>query len=290
MTAELQPSASPIRVRAFEPRDRDAVERLWADVFPDDRPWNAPARLVDRKQTVQPGLLLVATAGDEIVGAVMAGFDGTRGWMHHLAVAPAWRRRGVATALVRAAEAGLRRLGCPKLNLQVVPENAGVVAFYRRLGFEVEARISMGRRLEPASVESTPTRLAAPSDIPAIEALMRSIAGLWDDAWRPDVVARVVGSSDAIAVVHGQGTAIDGFACAHDVGFRAYLSELAVDPGAQGQGIGHTLLADLEQRLSARGCQLVIADVWRDAEPFYRAQGWMPPGVVLLRKRLASSR
>lgn len=73
--------------------------------------------------------------------------DGVRGWLYHLAVASEFRRRGFATGLVRAAEDGLRRLGCPKVNLQIRPTNHEVVAFYRSVGYEVEERVSMGRRL-----------------------------------------------------------------------------------------------------------------------------------------------
>ena len=76
----------------------------------------------------------------------MAGFDGVRGWIYHLAVAPECRRRGFATQLVRAAGDGLRKLGCQKINLQVRATNDDVVAFYRTLGYEVEQRVSMGRR------------------------------------------------------------------------------------------------------------------------------------------------
>jgi ribosomal protein S18 acetylase RimI-like enzyme len=140
-------SPTAISIRPFRAADRAALERLWADVFADDPPWNAPALLIDAKLTVQPELLLVAVAAGELVGAVMAGFDGVRGWIHHLAVAPAARRRGVATALMRAAEAGLARLGCPKVNLQVRADNAAVIALYRRLGYAVEDRVSLGRRL-----------------------------------------------------------------------------------------------------------------------------------------------
>jgi GNAT superfamily N-acetyltransferase len=79
---------------------------------------------------------------------------------------------------------------------------------------------------------------------------------------------------------------VNGFVCAHDVGFRAYLSELVVWPDSQRRGIGSSLLSEVERRLSDRGCHLVIADVWADAQPFYRAQGWAPPSAVLMRKRL----
>jgi ribosomal protein S18 acetylase RimI-like enzyme len=142
--------ASTVTIRPFRSTDREQVERLWARVFSDDPPSNAPAALIDTKLRVQPELFLTAITDDVIVGAVMAGFDGVRGWIHHLAVSPDYRRRGIATALVRAAEVGLGRLGCPKVNLQVRATNSDVVAFYRRLGYAVEDRVSMGRRLEGA--------------------------------------------------------------------------------------------------------------------------------------------
>jgi len=137
-------------VRAFKSGDRRALEQLWSRVFPNDPPSNAPALMIETKLKVQPDLLLVGTVDDAVVGAVMAGFDGVRGWLYHLAVAPEWRRRGFATQLVRAAESALRALGCPKVNLQVRATNSDVVAFYRSIGYDTEERVSMGRRLEVA--------------------------------------------------------------------------------------------------------------------------------------------
>lgn len=136
-----------LSIRSFASPDRQALVALWAEVFPDDPPGNAPQIMIDNKLKVQPELLLVGELDQVIVGAVMAGFDGVRGWIYHLAVAPQHRRRGFATQLVQAAEAGLRRLGCAKVNLQVRAQNQAVVAFYRRLGYQVEERVSMGRRL-----------------------------------------------------------------------------------------------------------------------------------------------
>jgi ribosomal protein S18 acetylase RimI-like enzyme len=136
-----------VTVRSFCAADREQVERLWTRVFPDDPPSNAPAALIDTKVRVQPDLFLIAVVDGTVTGAVMAGFDGVRGWIHHLAVAPDHRRRGIATALVRAAESRLGDVGCPKVNLQVRATNSEVVAFYRQLGYGVEDRVSMGRRL-----------------------------------------------------------------------------------------------------------------------------------------------
>lgn len=139
-----------LSIRPFQHGEREALQRLWARVFPDDPPWNAPEVMIENKLKVQPELLLVGEVARTLVGAVIAGFDGVRGWIYHLAVAPEYRRRGFATQLVRAAEDGLRRLGCPKVNLQVRAANHEVVAFYRSVGYEIEERVSMGRHLEGA--------------------------------------------------------------------------------------------------------------------------------------------
>jgi ribosomal protein S18 acetylase RimI-like enzyme len=136
-----------VEIRPFQPGDRQAVISLWDEVFPDDPPWNEPATVIERKLTVQPELFLVALVDGRIVGTVLAGFDGVRGWVHHLGVHGSCRRQGVASALMRAAEEGLAALGCPKLNLQVRATNAPVVAFYRAIGYDVEERTSLAKRL-----------------------------------------------------------------------------------------------------------------------------------------------
>lgn len=132
-------------------------------------------------------------------------------------------------------------------------------------------------------------RIASNSDIDAIRDLMKSVAGLWDDNWRTNVLERALGSSETVSLVHQDGDTIDAFLCAHDVGFRAYLSAFVVSPTSQRQGLGSRLLLELERRLVERGCSIVIADAWRDAERFYRSHGWTPPPVVLLRKRLQAT-
>ena len=140
-----------VAIRSFRQGDRLQLAQLWSAVFPDDPPRNAPDRMIDGALAVCPQSLLVAeldgAVDRTIVGAVIAGFDGVRGWIYHLAVAPAHRRRGIATRLMRSAEASLRARGCSKINLQVRPSNESVVAFYRALGYQVEERLNMGRPL-----------------------------------------------------------------------------------------------------------------------------------------------
>jgi ribosomal protein S18 acetylase RimI-like enzyme len=134
-------------VRSYHETDAGALEQLWAEAFPDDPPANAPALMIHSKLRVQPELLLVCSINKRLIGAIIAGFDGVRGWLYHLAVTADWQRQGVGTQLVRAAEVRLAELGCKKVNLQVRSTNSAVVAFYARLGYQVEERVSMGRRL-----------------------------------------------------------------------------------------------------------------------------------------------
>ena len=138
MTDELE-------IRPIVDADAASVQALWEAVFPDRRAWNQPAAYLPRKRAQRDDLILVALQAQRVIGAVALGYDGIRGWVYHLAVEPGERRHGVGRALMQAAETTLRARGCPKINLQVVAENAGVVAFYTHLGYAVEPRISMGK-------------------------------------------------------------------------------------------------------------------------------------------------
>jgi ribosomal protein S18 acetylase RimI-like enzyme len=134
-------------IRPFDPSDHAAVVTLWSEVFPSEPQWNDPALIIQRKLQVQPDLFLVAILDGKVIGTVIAGYDGVRGWVHHLAVDPSQRRLGIGRSLMRAAEVALLKLGCPKLNLQVRADNPSVVSFYGAIGYAVEERISLGKRL-----------------------------------------------------------------------------------------------------------------------------------------------
>jgi ribosomal protein S18 acetylase RimI-like enzyme len=136
-----------VTIRPYHPEDEDKVIQLWDRVFPDSPPHNNPVKDIRTKRTVQPELFLVAILDDQLVGTAMAGFDGHRGWVYYLGVDPDYRRRGIGTALMRRVESKLAVLGCPKLNLQIRAHNAEVQAFYEKLGYLSEDRISMGRKL-----------------------------------------------------------------------------------------------------------------------------------------------
>ena len=136
-----------IPIRAYRAEDFAAVDALWREAFPDDPPWNAAAVSIPAKLAVQPELLLVADDGGQVVGTIMAGYDGHRGWLYAAAVRASHQRRGIGTALVRAAEERLRARGCHKINLQVRASSRAVAAFYQGLGYAPEERLSLGKRL-----------------------------------------------------------------------------------------------------------------------------------------------
>lgn len=134
-------------IRTYRDSDEQAVIRLWSEVLPNTAPHHDAAKSLKQKLSHDRELILVATIEQEIVGAVMGGFDGHRGWIYSLAVDAAYRRQGIGAALVRQMETLLRKRGCLKLNLQARASNAQVIAFYEELGFEIEQNISMGKRL-----------------------------------------------------------------------------------------------------------------------------------------------
>jgi len=129
-------------------------------------------------------------------------------------------------------------------------------------------------------------RKATSDDISAIRSLMESVPDFWQKSWRENVLERGMDSADSLAFVWEEGNEILGFICAHDLGFRGYISELVVAEKARGKKIGKKLVELVQAKLTEVGCSVIIADVWRDAESFYRKLGWDSPDVILLAKRL----
>ncbi len=135
-------------LRPFAEDDRVAVLELW-DRCGLTRPWNDGGAEIDRKLVWDPSMLIVAVdESDAISGTVMIGYDGRRGWVNYMAVMPERRGSGLGRRLMEEAETRLVDLGCPKLNLQVRGDNLGAVQFYRRLGYELDDVVGMGKRLD----------------------------------------------------------------------------------------------------------------------------------------------
>jgi ribosomal protein S18 acetylase RimI-like enzyme len=143
-------------VVTYDDRCFEDVKSLWQEAFPDLEDWRAPEIAIPAKIAMQPELFLVALAGGRVIGTTMAGYDGHRGWLYTVAVLRAFRREGVGSAMIREAEERLIALGCPKVNLQIVAANASTAAFYEKLGFAVEERLSMGKPVGAFAKEGAP--------------------------------------------------------------------------------------------------------------------------------------
>ena len=135
-----------VKIRAYQDHDEQAVIALWRDCGL-TRPWTDPGRDIARKLTEQAELFLVGVHADALIATAMVGFDGHRGWINYLAVAPAFQGKSFGRQMVQEAERLLIARGCPKLNLQVRSSNTKAIAFYRKLGYAQDEVVCFGRRL-----------------------------------------------------------------------------------------------------------------------------------------------
>ena len=137
-----------MEIRVFVEADTDAVIDLWnlADLT---HPNNDSSLDIKRKMNDSPWGFLVAMDGKTIIGSIMVGYDGHRGWINYLACHPNHRRRGVAKSLMNEAKKLLLERGCPKINLQVRSGNESAVKFYESIGYLDDNVTSFGLRLNP---------------------------------------------------------------------------------------------------------------------------------------------
>jgi ribosomal protein S18 acetylase RimI-like enzyme len=147
----MMSTTAALSIRRFDARDTDAVIALWQQAFPEYRdatkPQRNPRLSIANKLATQPELFFVAVLNERVVGTVMGGYDGHRGWLYSLAVDESLRRHGIGSRLVAHVEAALTALGCPKLNLQVLSAKNDVRAFYEALGYRADEVVSFGKRL-----------------------------------------------------------------------------------------------------------------------------------------------
>lgn len=137
-----------MEIRIFHTDDTADVIALW-EACELTRAWNNPSLDIERKLAVGSDLFLVAEDKGKIVGSVMGGYDGHRGWINYLAVDPTIRKQGLGKKLMLDVESRLLSKGCPKINLQVRNGNDDVIAFYEAIGFTDDNCTSFGKRLIP---------------------------------------------------------------------------------------------------------------------------------------------
>jgi len=139
------PEPPPVEIRVMRAADGDALRALWKgagfkSVGDDDR---SLARFLERN----PRLLLVAAAGDELIGSALGAWDGRRGWIYHVATASTHRRTGVGKRLVREVERRLLDLGAPRVNVMVRDDAPDAPEFWTALGYKAAPTQQYGKDL-----------------------------------------------------------------------------------------------------------------------------------------------
>jgi len=131
-----------VQIREFDIDDYEIVLHLWKEAGLVIRPGDD---LDDIRLKLQkdPDLFLVARDGSEIIGSVMGGWDGRRGWIYHLAVKSSRRRQGVAKALIAELESRLFRRGAKRVNAQIYNSNTTSLRFFESCGYEVRSDLVM---------------------------------------------------------------------------------------------------------------------------------------------------
>ena len=137
-----------LEIKTFDNKEhRNEVIDIWTSIFGYKDPRNNPSFVIDNKLAVNDNLFFIAMENGKIVGTIMAGYDGHRGWIYSLAVIPEKRKANVGTKLLKHTENELKKLGCVKINLQIYKNNEIVKEFYLKNGYDIEERISMGKEI-----------------------------------------------------------------------------------------------------------------------------------------------
>lgn len=138
-----------VEIRPFHSADYDEVTTLWSHTE------GLTLREADSREAIasylarNPGLSFVAREGGRLVGAVLAGTDGRRGYLQHLAVAPSHRGRGLGRALAERSVEALGLLGIAKCHLMIRAENAQAKAFWEHLGWTERADVMLMSHADP---------------------------------------------------------------------------------------------------------------------------------------------
>jgi ribosomal protein S18 acetylase RimI-like enzyme len=133
-------------IRPYQNSDKRDVIKLW-DMCDLIVPQNDPEKDIYEKMSFQPDLFFIGNYNKVLIGTIMVGYDGHRGWIYYLAVHPGYRRNGFGNKLMNHAAKVLSDMGCSKINVQIREYNAMVIGFYKKLGYTDDHVISLGKRI-----------------------------------------------------------------------------------------------------------------------------------------------
>lgn len=132
-----------IQIREFLPEDTVLAIELWQasegiGLSAADEPGQI-ARYLKRN----PGMSFTAWDGQKLIGAVLCGHDGRRGYLHHLAVRADYRGRGIGAALTERCHAAMRSEGIDKVHIFVFRENQAALAFWQRVNYHPRENLAL---------------------------------------------------------------------------------------------------------------------------------------------------
>ncbi len=141
-----------MRIRPYKPADEAGLIALWRASDLLVNPLNDPLRDIRFCLESGHGEILVGEADGRVVASAMLGHDGHRGWIYYVATEPGLRDGGIGRAIMEAAEDRLSAQGVPKVELLVRDGNYKVIGFYQRIGYVMEPRALLSKRLDGVSV------------------------------------------------------------------------------------------------------------------------------------------
>jgi GNAT superfamily N-acetyltransferase len=145
-------------VRAYAATDFAALTALW-DACGISIAYNDPVRDIQRMLASRECQLFVGADGGRLIGSIMVGHEGHRGWVYKLAITPECQGKGHGRALMQHAERWLVARGMPKCHALIRDTNLKVQGFYERLGYEVQPRKLMGKWLNDRNVDMRPAEI-----------------------------------------------------------------------------------------------------------------------------------
>jgi ribosomal protein S18 acetylase RimI-like enzyme len=132
-----------VQITEMTPADYDAAIALWQATEGIGLSGADSRECITAFLKRNPGLSLVARSNGALAGAVLCGNDGRRGFLHHLAVAPEFRHRGIGTRLVETCLSRLGALGIQKCHIFVLADNQEGAGFWQTLGWIERPGIKM---------------------------------------------------------------------------------------------------------------------------------------------------